>query len=351
MAKTAAVNNSINLAQPSPQSGYIAQKKNPHLANEDHIIKKTPLLGARVTIDKLKNNIFYYAPKGMSGSVNSNFYEYLSMGLIPYITGSATLIALFNAANKLYAHQDKVAAKFPGAQMGAGVVLYAVGKWLGNKLINKGVHAQTGIDMDMPYKKIVNELPSYPGDKNTTVEELHRVYESVDFPRWDLLNKMGEEKGNRYEYYDKIAKKMGYKEQLNSPDQEVQPKIKEVVTKAVAAKSISSFLWAATGVALAAQKPFGYILNYDNKAMSLAGKLAAFPKKLGSALVESAKTLFTGENLEGIMGKKAGIIGKTLIFATLASTAFGIINACAGFKAKKTNGKVVIDPKKEVIEG
>jgi len=347
MVQTAAVSNSIN----PPQSGYIVQKKNPHLDDESHIVKKHPFIGAKNTMRKLGNSVFYYAPKGMKGSVNSNFHEYLSMGLIPYVTGSAVLIGLFNFTNVFFAHQDKASANFKGAQMAAGVVLYGLGKWLGNKLITKGVHAKTGIDMDMPYEKVVNELPDYKGDEKTLYREPHKVYESVEFPRWDLLNQMGEREGNRYKYWDKIAKKMGHKEKLNSPDQEVQPKIKKVITKARAAQSISSFLWAATGVALGAQKPFGHIFNFSPKAITLGAKLKEFPKKFGSALVQSTKDLYTGKNADGVINKKSRAMGRTLIFATLASTALGIANACIGFKAKKENGKVVFDPRKEIVEG
>ncbi len=347
MAEVAAVNNNISL----PTNTYIAQKKNPHLANEDHIIKKHPLIGARITLDKLGKSVFSYSAKGMKGSVNGNFYEYLSMGLIPNIVGSAMLIGLFNGANKFFAHQDKAAASLKGAQFGAGVVLYAVGKWLGTKLITKGVHAGTGIDMDMPYKKFVHELSEDPNKDPKTRVEYHRVYESVDFPRTDLLNKMGEEEGDRYKYWDKIAKRMGYKEKLNSPDQEVTPKIRKTITKARAAQYISSYLWAATGVALGAQQPFGYILDNSFKSMNRFDKIKAFPAKLAKALVKSSKDLFAGRNAEGIINKKAGIMGKTLIFAAIGSTVLGAINACVGFRAKKENGKVVFDKQKEIVEG
>jgi hypothetical protein len=321
------------------------------MENEDHIIKKHPMVGAKVTLDKLGKSIFSYSSKGMKGSVNSNFYEYLSMGLIPYITGSLTMVSLFTLANKFFAHQDKGPANFNGAKFGAGVALYAVGKWLGTKLITKGVHAGTGIDMDMPYKKFVYELNERPDKEAKTRVEYHKVYESVDFPRWDLLNKMGEEEGNRYKYWDKIATKMGHKEKLNSPDQEVQPKIRKVVTKARASQYISSYLWAATGVAIGAQQPFGYLFDNTFKAMSKFDKVKAFPVKLGKALVQSSKDLFTGKNAEGVINKKAGILGKTLIFAAIGSTILGIINSCVGFKAKKENGKVKFDHQKEIVEG
>ena len=223
-----------------PKNSYLVVHKD--LDNEDHIIKKRPTTGARIVADKFVNDVFSYAPKGMTGSKNSNFYEFLSLGLIPNLVGSASLILISNALNNKFGGRDSLFANMNGRKMAAGVVLYAAGKWLGNKIINKGVKATTGVDMEMPYKKIVHELPDYKGDPDTTSVEFHRVFESTDFPRWDLINKQGEHNNNRYEYYDKMAKKMGYTQELNASDQVVQPKIKEVLVKSTAAKSISSFV-------------------------------------------------------------------------------------------------------------
>ena len=170
-----------------PKNSYLVVHKD--LDNEDHIIKKRPTTGARIVADKFVNDVFSYAPKGMTGSKNSNFYEFLSLGLIPNLVGSASLILISNALNNKFGGRDSLFANMNGRKMAAGVVLYAAGKWLGNKIINKGVKATTGVDMEMPYKKIVHELPDYKGDPDTTSVEFHRVFESTDFPRWDLINK------------------------------------------------------------------------------------------------------------------------------------------------------------------
>ncbi len=155
------------------------------------------------------------------------------------------------------------ASKMIGKSAALGVAFYAVMKWLGGKLMEKRHTSYNWCGYgNALYKKIISELPENGKEKVST--EFHRVFESVDFPRWDLINKQGEEKGNRYEYYDKIAKeKLGCDEQLNAPDQAVQPLIKKALTKAMAAKSISSFLWAGVGVALAAQKDFADFMSYS----------------------------------------------------------------------------------------
>ena len=318
-----------------PKNSYLVVHKD--LDNEDHIIKKRPTTGARIVADKFVNDVFSYAPKGMTGSKNSNFYEFLSLGLIPNLVGSASLILISNALNNKFGGRDSLFANMNGRKMAAGVVLYAAGKWLGNKIINKGVKATTGVDMEMPYKKIVHELPDYKGDPDTTSVEFHRVFESTDFPRWDLINKQGEHNNNRYEYYDKMAKKMGYTQELNASDQVVQPKIKEVLVKSTAAKSISSFVWAALGVAIAAQKPFEEFMNFRQKP-TFTQAVKELPKQVAVTMKESVKSLAKTK------------IAKGLKKGAAATSILGIWNASKNFKAPKENKKSTVDYNKSYME-
>lgn len=318
-----------------PKNSYLVVHKD--LDNEDHIIKKRPTTGARIVADKFVNDVFSYAPKGMTGSKNSNFYEFLSLGLIPNLVGSASLILISNALNNKFGGRDSLFANMNGRKMAAGVVLYAAGKWLGNKIINKGVKATTGVDMEMPYKKIVHELPDYKDDPDTTSVEFHRVFESTDFPRWDLINKQGEHNNNRYEYYDKMAKKMGYTQELNASDQVVQPKIKEVLVKSTAAKSISSFIWAALGVAIAAQKPFEEFMNFRQKP-TFTQAVKELPKQVAVTMKESVKSLAKTK------------MGKGLMIGAAATSILGIWNASKNFKAPKENKKSTVDYNKSYME-
>ncbi len=318
-------------------SGYLLPGDASH-GSEDHIIKKTPLTGARIMADKIAKDIFVYAPKGMQGSKNSNFYEYLSLGIIPYIVGSAGLIATSVAASKFFNPNEAKASKMMTKGTVAGVLLYAGMKWLGAKVMNKGTQLMTGIDMDMPYKKVISELPE--NGRERVVTEFHKVFESVDFPRWDLINKQGEANGNRYEYYDKIAReKLGCDEPLNAPDQVVQPLIQKTLTKAMAARSISSSLWAATGVAIAAQKPFTQF-----KKPALKNMLKELPLELAKTFKESVKQLWKGTSV------KSSIVGKTLIAASLASTVLGILNVKRGYKIDTKHSESKIDYKKDYVE-
>ncbi len=318
-----------------PKNSYLIVNKD--FDNEDHIIKKRPTTGARIVLDKFTNDIFSYVPKGMKGSKNSNFYEFLSLGLIPNLTGSLMLILISNALNNKYGGQNTFFAGMNGKKMAAGVMLYAAGKWLGNKIINKGIEAKTGIDIEMPYKKIVHELPEYKGDKNTTSVEFHRVFESTDFPRWDLINKQGEHNNNRYEYYDKLAEKMGYEGKLNAPDQVVQPKIKEVLVKSSAAKAISSYIWAALGVAIASQDSFGKFMRSADK-LSIKDTMKRLPKDLFNTMKESVTSLSKTK------------MGKALMVAATLSSIFGIFNSTSGFKAEKEDKKSAVDYTKNYME-
>ncbi len=332
--------------QPIQNQAQSAQKQSEALKakheKEDHIIKKTPLIGARITADKLTNDVLVYAPKGLKGSPNSNFYEFLSLGLIPNLVGSATLIGLFNLANKKFSPSNALHANKLGKQMAIGVVLYTAGKWLGEKVLKTGVHAATGIDVDMPYKKVVNELPDYPGDKDLSSVEFHRVFESVDFPRWDLLYKMGEEKGDRQYYYRKIAKRMGYDENLNAPDQAVQQKIREVVTKTTASKNIAGYIWAATGVALSRQVSFDKFLKFSDK-LTAGEKLKSLPKHIFDTFKDGFKSLWKGTS------KASGAVGKGLIILSGVSVVAGVLNTLIGFRADKHKNSVDLNQNYEAF--
>ena len=318
-----------------PKNSYVVVEKD--FDNEDHIIKKRPTTGARIMADKLVNDVFSYTRKGMTGSKNSNFYEFLSLGLVPNIVGSAMLILLSNALNNKFGGRDSMFANINGRKMAGGVILYAAGKWIGNKIINKGVQAKTGIDIEMPYKKVVHELPKYKGDTNTTSVEFHRVFESVDFPRWDLINKEGEHKGDRLEYYNKLAKRMGYQGDLNSADQVVQPKIREVLVKSSAAKAVSAYIWAGLGCAIAAQEPFGNFMNLQG-APSLGAKIKKIPSEIFHATKDSVKQLAKTK------------IGKGLMIGAAATSILGIINATKGFKAEKEDKTSTVDYNSKYME-
>ena len=51
---------------------------------------------------RTSNAFLEYPAKGLKGDINSNFYEFLAMGRVPYLIGSGTFIGVFNAASKFF---------------------------------------------------------------------------------------------------------------------------------------------------------------------------------------------------------------------------------------------------------
>ncbi len=307
--------------------------------NHDTLLPNNFITNTRIGLDKLTNAFTVYPAKGLKGSKNANFYEFLTMGTVPYLVGSATLMAVFNFANKFYDHFDRTQASKIGKKMALGVVFYGLAKSLSKSLITKPVKALTGVDTEQPYAKVIYELPDHINDTDITSIEYHKVFESVEFPRWDLL--YGDEsKGQTRNFrYDKIAKKLGMGENLNDSDQEVKPRIKEIVVKSNLAKTISSYLWAASGVAFAFQTPWEKYLNNMTFKFWKEKEFKESMSILKESFVKSAKNFYNGEG-SGV-SKHAG---KILLGASLLSSVVGVANTVAsGKKPQKTDASKVIN--------
>ena len=293
--------------------------------SHDTLLPNNLVTNTKIGVDKFTNAMTVYPAKGLKGSKNANFYEFLTMGMIPYLTGSLTLMAVFNAANKYYAPFQKMKASQVGNKLALGVLFYGILKNVSKSFISKPVQMLTGVDIEQPYAKVIYELPDNINDTDVTSIEHHKVFESVEFPRWDLL--YGDEaKGEKRNVkYDKIAKKMGLGDNLNDSDQEVKPKIKELVIRANLAKNFSSYLWAATGVALAFQKPWENFFRVMTFKFWKGKDFVKSIKSFGNNFVESAKALYKGEG-HG-MQKHAG---KLLLGAAALSSIVGVLGTVFG---------------------
>lgn len=316
--------------------------------DKDTLLENNFSTRSRIALDKFTKAFTIYPAKGLKGSKNSNFYEFLTMGTVPYFIGSAMLMSIFNSVNSSFLPNNWKSAAKLGNKMALGVLFYAVFKELSKSLVTYPVKWKTGIDTEMPYAKVNYLLQEDPEDYNSVTSiEYHKVGESVDFPRWDQL--YGDtSKGEALNWrYDKIAKKNGLGENLNDSDQEVKPLYKEVLVKSKLAKSISSFLWAATGVALAFQKPWE---NYFNVATLKFWKVKDFAHSLkvfGESFVDSAVDLYKGEG-----SKLVKHSGKMLIGAAALSTVLSVLNTFhITKKPSKVTGEDVIDNKKESVVG
>lgn len=296
----------------------------------------------KITNHKILNTLSVYPAKGFAGDKNSNFYEFLTMGMFPYVTGGLTFIALFNSATKFFDPKNALEARKYGYGLGLGVIFYGLAKELSKQFISRPVAVKTGIDMDIPYRKVVDLIPRSPehakineerlaklaeqGREDNTAFEYHKAFESVDFPRTDLFYKRGRK--HRNAYFDRIAEKNGFGTNLNDSDQEVKPFIKEVVVKARTAQNISQYLWAATGVALGVQEPWQDLATFGNRTahMSFGKKCSAFLRTIKDSFIDSCKSLYNG-GVEGAINPKAKVAGRVLLGAAVLSTVLGVINA------------------------
>lgn len=290
--------------------------------NHDTLLSNNPVTKFKIGMDKFTNAITVYPAKGLKGNKNANFYEFLTMGIVPYLTGSLTLMAVFNAANKFYKPFAKTKASALGQKMALGVLFYGILKSISKSLITTPVKLLTGVDTERPYAKVIYELPDDINDSDITSIEHHKVFESVEFPRWDLL--YGDEaNGKKRNYrYDKIAKKLGMGKNLKDSDQEVKPRIKEIVVKTNMAKNISSYLWAATGVGLAFQTPWEKFFKVMTFKFWKPKEFGKAVNTFGDSLAESATKFFKGEG-KGIQ-KHAG---KLLLGSAILSSVLGVVNA------------------------
>lgn len=321
-----------------PQKGYYVsneEKKEKFYKNESHIHKQGPLSGVKAGAHKLSNDFLTYFPKGFAGSKNSDFYEFLSLGMVPYAVGSATLIALYTAANGAFNMKDATAGSKIGKCMASGVVLYGLGKWCSQKLAHIGIHAATGVNLDQLYLSKKNELPEPGQEKGLVRTQYPGVYSSTEFPRTDLTAKDSEmNHDDIYAYDDKIAKKAGFKDKLAAPNQVVGEKIKQLKARTTALENVSKYIVAATGVALGSQKAFENI------------KLKQ-PKTIITAVKDGAKQLWKGADKNAITKH----FGKALIIASAVSTALTCLIPVIGFKTNPNTMKSKVDAKKEYEVG
>ncbi len=306
----------------------------------DCIVENTFKNRAKISADRITNAFTIYPAKGIKGDKNSNFYEFLAMGTVPYILGSGALMSIAGIAKYYDKHGAKQASKYCNA-FALGVLAYGILKNVSKNFIKKPVKWITGIDLDLPYKKIVRDLPSTSDGKVNANIEYHKIFESADFTRTDLLydyDKYGKKRGS---YYDYIAKKNGLGTDLNAADQLAKPFIHKVVVKERLAETWSSYAWAILGVGLCMQNATKEFFGLQSTAKGMQ-KLAPSnvwgkTKKLGNTIVESFKEMHS---------KKAG---KALIYTAIASTILGNIISLTNNKPKKVKNGINLNNKDSVV--
>lgn len=351
-------NSNVNFAAKSEKKGDIKPYE-----KESRILPNTLNTRLQQKFHKTTNAFLEYPIKGLKGDVNSDFYEFLSMGIIPYLAGSAMFMGVFNLVNK---HLDPKSQKFAalnGKKMALGVVLYGLFKTLSPDLVTRPVHWTTGVDIELPVEHVYYPLPKEPGDAATIIPQIQqrKVYDSREFFRKDLLAK---DPDYGIKYYDNIAKKNKLGENLNDSVTEVNPIIQSVVSSTKTAKSLSSYAWAGVGVGLAVQNSWGDFFDaISNRRRHVAkpgegffNKMGSRMKNMGSNFVDisktfgksfskACKTLWSGEaGTSGFMkhAGKAWILFTTAL--TIGSTANVILRARS---LGKLANKDIMDKDKE----
>lgn len=329
------------------KSGNIETEQKP-VPKDDKLLSNNFSTQARIGIDKFTKAFTIYPARGIRGSINSNFYEFLTMGTVPYVIGSLMLMSVFNSANKYFSISESAKASKLGNKMALGVLFFGLFKEISKSFINLPVKWITGVDTQIPYRKVNHHLPEYIGDKDLTSFEYHKAGESVEFTRWDLLYGDPNNKKDLNKRYDKIAKKNGLGENLNDSDQEVKPLYREVLIKSSLARNISSYFWAATGVSLAFQKPWENFIQKGTLKFWKPNEFLHTVKMFGSNFVESFKTLYNGPS--GNVSKFEKHCGKALLGITAAVTLLGLLNTLhITKKPSKTTESDVLDKNKESV--
>ena len=279
--------------------------KKPKKDDESEIVPNTLRTRVLQKYDKTLNAMTEYPVKGLKGDVNSDFYEFLSMGIIPYLVGSGMFIAMFNLVNKHLTER----ASLRGKKMGLGVILYGLGKTLSNDLVTRPVAWSTGVDLELPYRNIYCTLPTKPGAE-AEIDHKHqqrKVYDSIEFFRKDLIAKHPD---YGVKYYDGIAKKLGMGENLNDSVTETTPIIQSIVASTKTAKSLSSYCWGAAGVCLAAQDDWAdFFKALSDRPKYIAKDGEGFFSKAGGKLSNTAKNIY---KLTGTFAKTFGKACKSL---------------------------------------
>lgn len=109
--------------------------------SHDTLLKNNIANNAKVGLDKFINAFTVYPAKGMKGSKNANFYEFLTMGTVPYLIGSGMLMAVFNSASKHYAPFQRVMSRSTGNKLALGVLFYGIMKNVSKSFVSKPVNA------------------------------------------------------------------------------------------------------------------------------------------------------------------------------------------------------------------
>ena len=248
------------------------EKKHDKLWNSDIISKTRANIENTVSIPE-------YALNGLKGDPDFNFFEYLQVAKIPYYIGGIALAAIALASrNGLNTHAAKQNTQM-FKKILTGVAMYYASREVANATIDGPVKWFRGIDLNHPYKKVTTLREGNPLNRpeennqinpnndpnskmnlpNNQKKSHQKVFESVEFTRWDLLYKYKNDPENNPKnepvnvFFDKIAKKFGAEKYSTDSDSKIKGKIKELVIMANSWKYMLTAPFVTLGLGLAYQ--------------------------------------------------------------------------------------------------
>jgi len=301
----------------TPTSAECQQKLKSKILDDDFITK------FNVEVKKTAK-LPEYAYRGLKGDPDANFYEYLSLGKIPYFLGGPMLAAVFAFGMTRKNTQANSSASIKTKKIAVGVALYYIGVELAKKVIDIPVKLFRGVDLNHPFKNVVECRAVSKDGTSPQKVEYHKVPESADFTRWDLMT--GDESINNgknvTEKFDKLTAKFGIDKNVQNSDATLKGSIKKLIISSTAWKYMLAFPFVMLGVALAAQDAWGNlgngigenIKNLFNSKATIKQKQSKAKEIIKGNLITPMKESF--KSLWGTDNWKNNKFGKAIILVS-----------------------------------
>lgn len=220
----------VHLPSPIEQT-----KSGRHVVERDRPLSQNPL-------DKLAYSLqtgFVRLPKavwkGLSGSEDFNFSDFLLVSNIPYYLGGVMLTTGFLLGK---------GSPLPGIRQGVGVALYAAGMAASSLLINGLYQMRYGLDLGMKYRSASGRTEP--------------VLSSHEFPYFDMIPAS---------VMARLRKRMGIPDTVSDPDQAVREQLREMISESRTMKLVLGNLVAATGAGLIARSDHWGRIQGQGKAL------------------------------------------------------------------------------------
>lgn len=209
-----------------------------HHSSPDKVLRYNMFQNLALAAKKVTYDIPGSIVRGLQGDRSVSFNEFLQMAALPYYLGGGMLFNCFKQGG------DIKTAK----QQGVGIVLYYAGMGLANNFVDSFVKHKFGVDLNLKYKNIDGET--------------RKVFESVDFTRWDLLTEKD---------WNEMGDKLGIPVDVPDRDTAIIAEVNKILVRARAWKLALGATFAATGVGLAKNETWKNLFT-DNKAIATSFK-------------------------------------------------------------------------------